>query len=231
MSEIQNQSTSGPEQSLHVQRTARYATLGKANPDTREVWVVMHGYGQLVRYFIRHFRPLDDGSRFILAPEGLSRYYLGDGVFERVGASWMTKEDRLEEIEDQRRYLNQVLSHTTSDINWANTKLVLLGFSQGAATAWRWLLRGDLPVSPTAIAIWAGMPPQDLEGIDRHPDLRIFAAWGDADPFVTPERAQLLTQLLEASGRPVTTFPFVGKHTLDGDTLLKMADDIASLST
>ena len=43
--------------------------------------------------------PLDDGSRLIVAPEALSRFYLGEvsqrpASERRVGASWMTREDR-----------------------------------------------------------------------------------------------------------------------------------------
>ncbi|MFW5658828.1 MAG: alpha/beta hydrolase, partial [Bacteroidota bacterium] len=174
MASIENETQEGSERKFTTKRTARFMTLGQANADTREVWVVFHGYGQLVRYFIRHFHPLANHTRFMLAPEGLSRFYLGDGEWQRVGASWMTKESRLDEIDDQLRFLNQLFAQETQNINWAHTKLVLFGFSQGVATAWRWLLQGKLPVSASALVAWAGMPPQELEGIDKHPKLDIY---------------------------------------------------------
>ncbi len=230
MASIENETHEGAERKFTTQRTARFMTLGQADATTREVWVVFHGYGQLVRYFIRHFRPIDDSSRFILAPEGLSRFYLGDGEFQRVGATWMTKESRLDEIDDQRRFLNQLFAQETRHVDWRKTKLVLFGFSQGVATAWRWLLQGDLPVPVSALVAWAGMPPQELDGMDKYPNLDIYAAWGDQDPYVTPERAEMLTALLEAAERPVHRFPFFGQHTMDTDTLLDIADAIGAKS-
>ena len=59
--------------------------LGALSAETREIWFVVHGYGQLAEYFIRHFRGLDDGTRYIVAPEGLSRFYVKE--WTRVGAS------------------------------------------------------------------------------------------------------------------------------------------------
>src|SRR5918999_834887 len=63
---------------IAVMRTARYYTLGGDARSPRELWFACHGYGQLARYFARHFEPLDDGTRTIVVPEGLSRFYFGD---------------------------------------------------------------------------------------------------------------------------------------------------------
>src|SRR5258705_7905505 len=91
---------------MTVSRMARYFTIGR--PD-REVWFVLHGYGQLAARFLSRFEPLDDGGRLIVAPEALSRFYLTeDSAERRVGASWMTREDRLTEIEDYVQYLEAV---------------------------------------------------------------------------------------------------------------------------
>ena len=94
------------EHSIKVRRSARYYTLG---PDderaVRDVWFVLHGYGQLAAQFIGIFEALNDGTRLIVAPEALNRFYVA-GVetapaAERgVGATWMTREDRLNEIDD-----------------------------------------------------------------------------------------------------------------------------------
>jgi hypothetical protein len=77
---------------------ARYSRLGEINDDTEQVWFVIHGYGQLAHYFIRKFALLENKNTCIIAPEGLSRFYvneLKEGGFrnsDRVGATWMTKE-------------------------------------------------------------------------------------------------------------------------------------------
>src|SRR3954471_8166502 len=92
--------------SIVVPRTARYYTLGPTHGFPRELWFVCHGHGQLAGRFIKDFEPLDDGTRLIVAPEALSRYYL-DSIAEqrtqkeqRVGATWMTREFREAEMAD-----------------------------------------------------------------------------------------------------------------------------------
>src|SRR5258708_36620736 len=86
---------------LPVGRTARYYTLGPIGAATRQVWFACHGYGQLAERFLQRFEPLDDGAHLIGAPEGLSRFYLSDNPRERpVGATWMTRKNRLQEIAD-----------------------------------------------------------------------------------------------------------------------------------
>ena len=97
------------EHHLAVTRTARYYQQGELSAQTRRVWFVCHGYGQLAAYFSRHFAFLasTDPGTVIIAPEGLSRFYL-QGNGGRVGASWMTRDDRLHEIDDHVGFLNQL---------------------------------------------------------------------------------------------------------------------------
>ena len=127
------------EHHLTVARTARYQQLGELSSRTRRVWFVCHGYGQLAAYFIRHFAFITeaDPTTVIIAPEGLSRFYLS-GNGGRVGASWMTRDDRLHEIQDHVNFLNQlaatILPQCPPDVH-----ITVLGFSQGTATVGRWL--------------------------------------------------------------------------------------------
>jgi len=67
------------ERHLRVERTARYYRLGGGG-GVRQLWVACHGYRQLAGHFLRRFEALDDPSRLIVAPEGLSRFYLDDGT-------------------------------------------------------------------------------------------------------------------------------------------------------
>lgn len=102
------------EHHIRVARTGRYFTLGSAGTQLREIWVVCHGYRQLARRFLRRFADLDDLNRLIVAPEGLSRFYLHDtegrhGKEVPVGATCMTREDRENEISDYVGFLDGVL--------------------------------------------------------------------------------------------------------------------------
>ena len=121
------------EHHLQVKRTARYFTLGELNESTQNVWFVLHGYGQLAQFFIRKFEVLNDGQTFIVAPEALSRFYL-EGVSGRVGASWMTKEERPHEISDYIFYLNHLYDTLLEGRDVYKLTINFLGFSQGTAT-------------------------------------------------------------------------------------------------
>ena len=58
---------------IEVTRTAKYVTLGEPSDGVRELWVVLHGYRQLARRFVRRFRDLAEPTRWIVAPEELKR--------------------------------------------------------------------------------------------------------------------------------------------------------------
>src|SRR2546430_248789 len=133
------------EHAIAVPRTARYYTLGPTHGFPRELWFVCHGYGQLAGRFIQQFAPIDDGTRLIVAPEALSRFYL-DPLSERrhqrsprVGATWMTREDRHAEIADYVSYLDLLSAEVKHHLAGASPRIVFLGFSQGTATVSRWL--------------------------------------------------------------------------------------------
>src|SRR6266699_129357 len=139
------------EHRLAVSRTARYFTLGENSGAVGEVWFACHGYGQLAARFLEKFRVLDDGRRYLVAPEGLSRFYLTESPAERrVGASWMTREDRLREIEDYICYLDAVYDDVFGSVDRAGVTVHALGFSQGAATVSRWTGLGKAQIDRLA---------------------------------------------------------------------------------
>ena len=210
------------EHSLQVARTARYYQLGKLTPTTRQVWVVLHGYGQLAAYFLRHFAHLTvlDPDLVVLAPEGLSRFYLS-GNGGRVGASWMTREDRLSEITDQADYLQQLVAPVLAAAPGA--RLTVLGFSQGAATASRWLLKAGF--RPARLILWAGAFPEDIDPelagrLMR--DLNLVLVAGKQDEYVSAEQVQAQLASLRELGAAPELVEFGGGHTLDAAVLREL---------
>ena len=145
---------------IQVQKTARYFTLGSLSEQTETLWFVCHGYGQLANYFLRKFEILADDKTLIIAPEALSRFYL-EGNGGKAGASWMTKEARLDEIEDYLSYLNAVFEQVTVGNDPSRFKINVLGFSQGVATASRWVTSGA--VRADKLILYAGLLPDDLD--------------------------------------------------------------------
>jgi len=216
------------EHHLAVAKTARYYSLGEPGPATRQLWFVCHGYGQLAGRFLRHFEPLDDGSRVIVAPEGLSRFYLSESPAERrVGASWMTREDRLVEIEDCVRYLDAVHDDVRGGISSGPVSVHALGFSQGAATVSRWAALGKTHVD--RLVLWGGEFPPDLDltpvmVAERLRSARLTLVYGRADELITPKVVRGITERLRASGVPYQEMPFDGGHELNEGILRQLAD-------
>ena len=204
------------EHRITVSRSARYFTLGRAE---REAWFVLHGYGQLAVRFLHHFTPLDDGSRLVVAPEGLSRFYLTEDPAERrVGASWMTKEDRLAEIEDYVRYLDAIYDACVRSMDRAQIKVTLLGFSQGSATACRWLTMGKSRID--RLVVWGGEVPPDVE-LPR--SVRLSLVYGSRDEYVTPKIITATEARLRAHDVSYKLVPFDGGHEVDAEVLKRVA--------
>jgi predicted esterase len=217
------------EHHLSVTRTARYFTLGDGDDAMRELWIVCHGYGQLAASFVRHFEPLATEGRLIVAPEALNRFYLDagsgrHGPASRVGATWMTREDRLAEIDDQVSYLDALHDALLEPTPAGMVQLRVLGFSQGVATVGRWLALGRARAAQ--LILWGAPLPHDLgaEALARITaigDLVLVAGTTDVYFDATAaetEHARLRDQ--RASCRVVT---FDGGHRLDRETLMRFA--------
>ncbi len=207
---------------IQVPRTARYYSLNSVSDKTKNIWIVFHGYGQLAEYFIKHFEGLDPEEHFIIAMEGLSRFYV-EGLTGRVGASWMTKEDREEEIEDQSNYINAVLADAGIDPSDGSYRLIVLGFSQGTATAVRWLVKNG--VRPAHLVLWAGSFPHDVVSSDHaaiFEGLPVHFVYGNEDPFLKNIDIEERTEAFEKMGMKLKVWPFEGKHVMDRPTLTKI---------
>jgi predicted esterase len=146
--------------SITVPKTARYFQLGEITTSTKQIWIVLHGYGQLANYFIKWFEPIVDSETVIIAPEGLHRFYW-QGFSGKVVASWMTKEDRENDIKDYINFLDEVMDIVKAQVVNSSTKVIAFGFSQGVATVSRWVFntKGH---HPDELVLWAGLFPSDF---------------------------------------------------------------------
>jgi predicted esterase len=176
-----------------VTRTARYLTLGDPAA-AAQIWFVCHGYRQLASRFIRYFAALDDGKTCIIAPEGLSRFYLDTregehGPGDKVGASWMTREDRLNEINDYVRFLDQLYDNIFDTTDRAGVDVFALGFSQGVATVCRWVDADHARIDHTIL--WGSFIPPDVDlaaGDAPLKQTRMTLVFGHDDEIATAER-------------------------------------------
>lgn len=217
------------EHHLPVGRTARFFSLGDPQRPPSEVWFVLHGYGQLASRFLQHFEVLDDGRRLIVAPEALSRFYVDSPAINHahspVGASWMTREDRLSEIDDYIEYLDALAGQVRRDVGGPIAHVVMLGFSQGVATACRWAMRGQTRAD--RLILWGGPLPHDLDLEANALALRtldlVFVS-GDEDALVASSAIAEQSERLASCAIPARTVTFSGGHRMDAAVLAGIAE-------
>ena len=204
------------EHSFSTARSARYFTLG-APERAAECWFVCHGYGQLASRFLERFRSIESERRCIVAPEGLSRFYLTESPAERrVGASWMTREDRLHEIDDYVRYLDALYRHVAP----SQVKVTALGFSQGTATACRWTALGSSRID--RLIVWGGEVPPDLD-LQRLRVPSLTLVYGTHDQFFTGKVVAATEARLRAHKIAYDLVSFDGAHEISDAVLLRLA--------
>ncbi len=220
------------EHHLTVERTARYFTIEPGEAGAREVWFVCHGYSQLAERFLRQFEAVDDGSRLVVAPEALSRFYLHDDSAlsgaGRTGASWMTREDRLSEIADYVAYLDALARHVFRRGERGAVGLRVLGFSQGAATATRWAAQGTTRVDQ--LILWGAYLPPELDcaatpGFGRLP---VLLVWGEKDRYFDRARVAEDEARLQRAGVPCRVVTYGGGHHLSREVLGEIASEVNS---
>jgi predicted esterase len=219
------------ERHVRVHRTARFFQLGGVGegPETREIWLACHGYGQLAAPFARALAPLNDGTRVVVAPEGLSRFYLDDpmkrhGPDSPVGASWMTREDRESEITDYVEYLDTIVSQIQRELATPGARVVALGFSQGVATASRWAVFGHTKID--RLILWGGAIPKDLpadRGVKLFRDASLTLVAGRADRLVPVDAIVREQRELEQRGIPSALLLHEGGHALSSEALRELA--------
>jgi predicted esterase len=213
------------EHHVTVQRTARYYTLGDASVPVGDVWIVCHGFAQLARAFVEEFRAIARPGRLIVAPEALNRFYLDReggraGPRARVGATWMTREDRLAEIDDYVRYLDdlvhQVVGRRKNDV-----RVTALGFSQAAATVGRWLVHGGSTLD--RVILWAGLLPPEIDPAGpahrrlMSTDLQLVV--GKSDELLDAALVHAQREALDKAGVRHTVHEFEGGHVIDRGVL------------
>jgi predicted esterase len=208
---------------ITVKKTARYFMLGEPGPFTRQVWFVCHGYGFLAGDFLKNFEALNEKQHLVVAPEGLHRFYLF-GTGGKVGASWMTKEDRLNDINDYIHYLDDTYAEIMKTLDINRVKVTALGFSQGTATVSRWVLAGSSSIH--RLVLWGGDFPPDIDwdaAARRLNHLQVQLVFGTEDPYLKNAALEKQSEQLKRYGVNFQIKTFYGGHEIHAGILTSLA--------
>lgn len=205
---------------ISISKKARYFQLGKISEQTKTIWFVFHGYGMLSQYFIKKFKSLENNQTVIISPEALSRFYIGEN-YDRVGASWITKEDKINDIDDNNNYLNSLFQSTTKNINLNSINIHVLGFSQGGATACRWILNSSIKIN--SLALWGADIPIDCLSENNRGKWNQFKTTlivGKRDEFISDENKKEFTKLLNAYNLDYELIEYNGTHKIIEEVII-----------
>lgn len=208
-------------QSIRFEYESHYFLSHEPTFQEKEIWLVVHGYGQLAEFFIRKFKSFFSPERLFIAPEGTNYNYL-EGFQGRVGANWMTKHERETAIANNHRLLDQLM-HSFLEKYHEKPKINVFGFSQGAATATRWASQSKVKID--TLVLWSGGFALDLNieaANNAFSNTDLILVLGDKDELITPESIQKQEELILSLNKEVIRFDFNGGHELETGVLDKI---------
>jgi len=171
-----------------------------------------HGYAEGAEAQLDRLGAIPGSDRWCLvAIQGLHRFY--QRRTNEVIASWMTRQDRELAIADNLAYVASVLDAVVRESAFAQQpepRLVLAGFSQGVAMAFRAACSTERRVD-AVIAVGGDVPPE----IDAASLRRVHAALlchGVHDDWYTDQKFQADAARLREAGAAVNAVAFDGGH-------------------
>ncbi|RXG16251.1 putative esterase [Leeuwenhoekiella aestuarii] len=218
------------EKKVSYQTTNTYQTLNEFTKKTKNVWLVCHGLGYLSSYFLNHFESLNAAENYIVAPQAPSKYYQ-DKRYKYVGASWVTRINTEDEIENVLNYLDAVYKSELEPKLNCRINFVVLGFSQGVSIVTRWLAYRKQICN--TLVLHSGSIPKNLNTADfsNIRDLQTFITYGLEDEYLTPNKLeQELEFVQKIFGENIEKVPFEGKHTVSEKAILQVADKFKTCS-
>lgn len=212
------------EHHINFNFSAPYYTLNELTDRTTDLWIACHGFGQMAKHFIRRFDAFDNETHFVVAPQGLSRFYMDN--YQKVGASWMTKEDMDTEKENQRRYFDAVMADALKGRSLVAFNVHLFGFSQGVSMISR--MAAYAKIDFKNLIAWAGSFPNELEKGDfahlgDHAGLTVVV--GEQDELV-PQNEKFDMAVKHAEnilGLEANIVKFQGGHEMNRAVLSKLS--------
>jgi predicted esterase len=183
-----------------------------------------HGYAQNADEMMTLLRTIPaDGSWTRLSIQALHRFYRGRS--QVTVASWMTRQDREQAVQDNVAYVDAVLAQAAG--GRPIDRLVVCGFSQGVAMAFRAGVLGARKAD-AIVALGGDVPPELLEDpAVSFP--RVLLARGTRDEWYSDEMHLSDEARLRSRGGRVDAVTFDGAHEWHVDVAMAATDILRAL--
>lgn len=178
--------------------------------------VGFHGYAQIAEDMLGELQQIPGADRWTkVSIQALHPFYIrGDS---KVVANWMTRQDRDLAIADNIAYVHNALEHvlrstehSTKHSSTQHPALVYVGFSQGAAMAYRAAVHSPRPVAGI-VALGGDIPPEVKDdGSLTWPPVLIGV--GDREEWYAGEKLDADLAFLQARGIQHQIVRFDGGH-------------------
>lgn len=186
--------------------------------DSELLLVGFHGYGENAEKQLERLRAANVPDAALCSIQGLHCFYRG----QDIAASWMTSQHREQCIANNILYIDRVLDAIEAACSWQ--RLIFVGYSQGAAMAYRAAINGRHAC--TALFINGGdIPPDVLPQLLNVPPLCIVR--GEDDDAYDTDALKRDRQRLGALPHQVHTFP--GSHSWTEASSMQLGLFISSL--
>lgn len=169
--------------------------------------VGFHGYGESAEKHLEELRRIPGASQWVLcAVQALHPFYNRTG---EVIASWMTRQDRELAIEDNIRYVAKVVDDVRRQLP-VGDRLVFLGFSQGAAMAYRAAAGSGHPCN--GVVVLGGDVPPELDQRDLADFPPVLLGRGSSEEWYDAAKMEHDVELLRKKGIDIRPVVFQGGH-------------------
>jgi len=193
------------EHTIPVSTHGRYL-ISRAETSHAPLLLGFHGYGEKAEDELRRLQAIPGIDRWtVVSIEGLHQFYRRRT--DEVVASWMTRQNRELAIADNIVYVQNVVNTLSQG---SAVPLVLTGFSQGVAMAFR--AAAGLNQSVMAVIACGGDIPPELEpnALARIP--AVLIGRGVRDEWYTSEKQAADEERLRAAGVVVESVVINASH-------------------
>lgn len=197
---------------------APYYKVGTIGHTTKAIWMIFHGYGQLAEQFMHRFSIMNPEQHIMIFPQGLSKFYL-KGIDNQVGASWMTAHDREYDIQNYLAYLREIYQSEVLPYS-SQYAFNVLGFSQGAHTASRWIYREHIAYDK--LILWGANLAHEINAetvTSYFSGGRNIFVIGDQDRYIDDASLEKLQQRYNNMGMKYELIRYQGGHDIYPDVL------------